>query len=65
MNRKFTAGPAVVGTMKWCGRTYDIIRFGSRHRIVNRETDRSEDVRGYRDFKDIRKNYPDAVVSPS
>lgn len=53
----------VKGTMQYLGRTYDIIRFGVRLRIVDQRTDRSLDAKGYFDANEIREAYPDAYVS--
>ena len=58
-------GASVVATMTWNNRDYDIIRFGSRLRVVDRKTDRSLDCRGYMDLDGVRRQYPSAFVAAS
>lgn len=54
---------SIAGTMEYLGKTYDIIRFGVRLRIVDQRTDRSLDSKGYFDTQEIRRAYPEAYVN--
>lgn len=51
------------GKMKLNGKNYDIIKLGVRFRVIDARTDRSIGTRGFRDFDEIRKEYPTAVIS--
>ena len=63
MGKMIKSNSVLRGEMVMNGKTYDIMMFGVRLRIIDRETDHSYNAKGYNDLDEIRKAFPNAYVS--